>query len=163
MPSTHDGYLDTERETTLDEVLAALERPCQPLSAGMATEEPTEVIDLTMNGVRMTVMPTASSHAERSPDRQEADVFLELAEQVFNRFRPDVLQTYGGQPASLKPRRMIAEERLGAFHRRVSGAGTSCPFPARRKWPERSDEGRVAGRVEQSVPVITVSNRSFGV
>ena len=47
-------------------------------------------------------MPTASSRAERSPDPRESAIFLELAEQVFDRFRPDVLLTYGGHPASLE-------------------------------------------------------------
>ena len=47
-------------------------------------------------------MPTGSSHAERSPDPREVAIFLELAEQVFDRFRPDVLLTYGGHPASLE-------------------------------------------------------------
>jgi UDP-N-acetylglucosamine:LPS N-acetylglucosamine transferase len=47
-------------------------------------------------------MPASSSRAERSPDPREAAVFLELAEQVFDRFRPDVLLTYGGHPANLE-------------------------------------------------------------
>ncbi len=81
------------RETTLDEVLATLELPCQRFRAEMATGSSAEVIDLTVKGVRVTVMPTASSRAERSPDRREADVFLELAGQVLDRFRPDVLLT----------------------------------------------------------------------
>jgi hypothetical protein len=54
------------------------------------------VIDLGVNGVRVTLMPTASSRAECAPDPREAATFLELAEQVFDRFRPDVLLTYGG-------------------------------------------------------------------
>jgi hypothetical protein len=35
-------------------------------------------------------MPTASSQAERSPDRQEGAVSLDLAKQVLDRFRPDM-------------------------------------------------------------------------
>ena len=60
------------------------------------------MIDLGVNGVRVTLMPTVSSRAERSPDPRESAIFLELAEQVFDRFRPDVLLTYGGHPASLE-------------------------------------------------------------
>ncbi len=59
------GILDPERETTLDEVLATLELPCQRFRAEMASGRTAEVIDLTVNGVRVTVMPTASSRAER--------------------------------------------------------------------------------------------------
>ncbi len=99
------GILDPERETTLDEVFAALEVPCQRFRAELATGKPAEVIDLTVNGMRVTVMPTGSSRAERSPDRREADVFLKLAEQVFDRFRPHVLLTYAGYPASPRPLR----------------------------------------------------------
>ena len=64
---------------------------------------PAEVIDLTVNGVRVTLMPTVSSRAERSPDPRESAIFLKLAEPVFDRFRPDVLLTYGrGHPAGLE-------------------------------------------------------------
>ena len=96
------GILDPERETSLDEVLATLELPTQRFQAQLGTGRAAEVIDLGINGVRVTLMPTASSRAERSPDPRESAIFLELAEQVFDRFRPDVLLTYGGHPASLE-------------------------------------------------------------
>ena len=51
------------------------------------------MIDFSVNGVRVTVMPTASSRADWSLDPRESAIFLELAEQVFDRFRPDVLLT----------------------------------------------------------------------
>ncbi len=60
------GILDPEGETTLDEVLATLELPCQRFRAELAAGCPAEVIDLSVNGVRVTVMPTASSRADRS-------------------------------------------------------------------------------------------------
>ena len=47
-----------------------------------------EVIDLTVGCVRVTLMPTAFSRAERSPDMQESAHFADLAEQVLERFRP---------------------------------------------------------------------------
>ena len=87
------GILDPERETTLDEVLATLELPCQRFWAELGAGRAAEVIDLTVNGVRVTLMPTTSSRAERSPDRREAEVFLEMVDQVLDRFRPDVLLT----------------------------------------------------------------------
>ncbi len=96
------GILDPERQTSLDEVLTALELPASRFQAELKTGGAAEVIDLSVNGVRVTLMPTASSRAERSPDAREAAIFLELAAQAFDRFRPDVLLTYGGHPASLE-------------------------------------------------------------
>jgi len=94
------GILD--RETSLDEVLATLELPVRRFQAELRSGGAAEVIDLSVNGVRVTLMPTVSSRAERSPDPRESAIFLELAEQAFDRFRPDVLLTYGGHPASLE-------------------------------------------------------------
>ena len=75
------------------------------------------MIDLSVNGVRVTVMPTASSRAERSPDPRESAIFLDLAEQVFDRFRPDVLLTYGGHPASLELMRRARQRGIAVvFH-----------------------------------------------
>jgi len=95
------GILDPERETSLDEVLAALELPARRFQAELGMGRAAEVVELGVIGVRVTVMPTSSSRAERSPDQRESAIFLELAEQVFERFWPDVLLTYGGHPASL--------------------------------------------------------------
>jgi hypothetical protein len=65
------GILDPERETSLDEVLATLELPVRRFQAELRTGGSAEVIDLGVNGVRVTVMPTVSSRAERSPDPRE--------------------------------------------------------------------------------------------
>ncbi len=62
------GILDPERETALDEVLATLELPAGRFQAQLGRGGTAEVIDLGVIGVRVTVMPTASSRAERSPD-----------------------------------------------------------------------------------------------
>ena len=96
------GVLDYERETSIDEVLAGLELPARRLKAELTGGGSAEVVDLTLNGVRVTLLPTVSSRAERSPDPRESAVFLELADQVFDRFRPDVVLTYGGHPASFE-------------------------------------------------------------
>jgi hypothetical protein len=96
------GVLDYERETTLDEVLAGLDLPSQRIRADLGVAGSVEVIDLTVNGVRVTLMPTASSRAERSPNVQESACFLNLTDQVLDRLRPDVLLTYGGHPACLE-------------------------------------------------------------
>ncbi len=111
------GVLDPERETTIDEVLATLELPAGRFRAELGSGSAAEVLDLNANGVRVTVLPTASSRAERSPDPREAAIFLELAEHVFDRFRPDVLLTYGGHPASLELMRRARQRGIAVvFH-----------------------------------------------
>src|SRR3954470_11459159 len=79
---------------------ADLGHPVVARSADLATS--VKVIDLTVGGVRVTLTPTASSRAERSPDMQESARFVDLADQVLERFRPHVLLTYGGYPACLE-------------------------------------------------------------
>jgi len=96
------GILDPERETSLDQVLGTLELPARRFQAELRPGGSAEVIDLGVNGVRVTIMPTVSSRAVRSPDPRELAIFLDLAEQVFDRFRPDVLLTYTGHPAGLE-------------------------------------------------------------
>jgi hypothetical protein len=63
------GVLDPERETSLDEVLATLELPARWFQAELGTGRAAEVIDLGVSGVGVTVMPTASSRAERPVPR----------------------------------------------------------------------------------------------
>ena len=58
------------------------------------------MFDLELDGVRVTLLPTASSRAEQAPSPREAAMFLDLAEQVLDRFRPEILLTYGGHPVS---------------------------------------------------------------
>ncbi len=70
------GILDPERETPLDEVLATVELPVRRFQAQLGSGRAAEVIDLSVNGVRVTVLPTASSLAERSPDPRESALFL---------------------------------------------------------------------------------------
>jgi hypothetical protein len=94
------GILDHEQETTLEEVFGGLGLSGNRLQAELSGGQSMEVLDLTVNGVRVTLMLTASSRAKRSPDHHEGPVFLDLADQVLDRFRPDVLLTYGGHPAA---------------------------------------------------------------
>src|SRR4051794_37157852 len=105
------GVLDYEQETSLEEVVTTLELPAQRrrvvLGRPVVARSPdiatsVEVIDMTVGGVRVTLMPTASSRPERSPDPREAAVFLDLADLVLDRFRPQVLLTYGGRPAGFE-------------------------------------------------------------
>jgi hypothetical protein len=62
------GILDPELETSLDRVLATVELSARRFQAELGAGRVAEVVDLGVNGVRVTVMPTASSRAERSPD-----------------------------------------------------------------------------------------------
>ena len=130
------GILDPERETSLDEVFATLELPVRRFQAELGTGRAAEVIDLSVNGVRVTLMPTVSSRAERSPDLRESAIFLELADQVFDRFRPDVLLTYGGHPASLELMRRARQRGIAVvFHLHNFGytrATMAGPLPTSR-------------------------------
>ena len=111
------GVLDYERETPLDELLASLGLPVSRFQAALGGGRTSDVLDLTVGGVRVTLLPTASSRAERSPDGSEGAVFLDLADQVLERFRPDVLLTYGGHPASIElMRRARAKGIAVVFH-----------------------------------------------
>jgi hypothetical protein len=74
------GVLDHERETSLDEVLATPELPARRFQAALGIGRAAEVIDLGVNGVRVTLMSTSCSRAERSPDPRESAIFLEMAE-----------------------------------------------------------------------------------
>jgi hypothetical protein len=120
------GVLDYERETTLDEVLAGLDLPVQRFqvdlrrsvvarSPGPATS--VEVIDLTVSGFRISLMPTASSRAECSPDMRESALSLDLADQVLERFRPHLMLTYGCHPTCLELMRRARTRSVAvAFH-----------------------------------------------
>src|SRR5208283_1883409 len=68
------GILDPERETSLDEVLARLELPTQRFQAELGAGASAEVIDLGVNGVRVRLMPTVSSRAERPPDPRRSNM-----------------------------------------------------------------------------------------
>jgi len=96
------GVLEYERETTLDEVIAWLELPAARFQAELSSGRSVEVFNLTAGRLRVTLLPTASSRAERSPDPCEGAVFLDLGDQVLDRFRPDVLLTCGGHPVGLE-------------------------------------------------------------
>jgi hypothetical protein len=74
-------------------VLAGLELPAWRARAELGRAGTVEVIDLTVNEVRVTLLPTASSRAECSPDPREGAVFLDLAGQALDRFRPDVVSS----------------------------------------------------------------------
>jgi glycosyltransferase involved in cell wall biosynthesis len=76
-----------------------------------------EVFDLQLDGVRLTLLPTAYSRPERAPNNREAALFLDLADQVLDRFQPEILLTYGGHPAGRElMRRARAKGASVVFH-----------------------------------------------
>jgi len=96
------GVLDYQNETPLEDVLAAIERLTPRVGAGLSRGGEAEVFDLELDGVRVTLLPTAFSRAERAPGPREGALFLDLADQVLDRFRPEILLTYGGHPVCLE-------------------------------------------------------------
>jgi hypothetical protein len=95
------GVLDYRQEVSLDEVLAGLGLPGQRSEAALAGEGTAEVIDLTVNGVRVTLLPTSSTRAERSPYPRESALLLDLVDHLLERFWPQALLTCGGHAASV--------------------------------------------------------------
>jgi hypothetical protein len=89
------GVLDYEAETSPDAVLAGMDLPARGGAA--------EVIDLTVHGVRVTLCPRPPA-GERSPDPRASAVLLDPAERMLERFRPEVLLTYGGGEGNGKDR-----------------------------------------------------------
>jgi glycosyltransferase involved in cell wall biosynthesis len=111
------GVLDYADETPLDDVLTALEQPANRVAAALSLGGEAEVFDLELDGARVTLLPTHSSRPERSPNPREAAIFLDLVQQVFNRFRPQVLLTYGGHPVCMEMmRRARARGIAVVFH-----------------------------------------------
>jgi hypothetical protein len=106
------GVLDYHQETPLGPLLDTLEVEVREVRAGRSDGASVDVFDFNLGGVRVTLLPTASSRIERSPDRDESEVFLDLADQVLGRFRPQVLLTYGGHPANLA---LMAQARRRGF------------------------------------------------
>ncbi|WP_337175133.1 glycosyltransferase [Paludisphaera sp.] len=111
------GVLDYEQETSLEAVLGTMGMPYRRARAMLDDGAEVGIIDLDLGGVRATVLPTASSRPGRAPDLAESNRLLGLVDDVLKRFRPQVLLTYGGHPASLELMRRA--KRLGiavVFH-----------------------------------------------
>jgi glycosyltransferase involved in cell wall biosynthesis len=102
------GVLDYHDETPLGPLLDGLGVEVRSVRAGLPAGGSRDVFDLDLGGVRVTLLPTASSLIGRSPDLEESRAFLGLADQMLERFRPQVLLTYGGHPAQLE---MMARAR----------------------------------------------------
>jgi hypothetical protein len=55
------GVLDYQQEASLDEVLAGMELPNQRFQPELGRGGTVEVIDLTVKGIRVTLLPTAAT------------------------------------------------------------------------------------------------------
>ena len=111
------GVFDYECESNLEEVLRGLEIPFTPMAARLSNGATQVVFDARLENVRVTLMPTSSSRADRAPDRDEGGRWLDLGEQVLDRFNPHVVLTYGGHPASLELLRRARKRGIATvFH-----------------------------------------------
>jgi hypothetical protein len=129
------GVLDYQNETPLEDVLAAIDRPASRVGAALSRGGEAEVFDLELHGVRLTLLPTAYSRPERAPSPREAGLFLDLADQVLDRFQPEVLLTYGGHPVSRELMRLpfVSGQLLNASDRAaVVGSRTVARSPLQR-------------------------------
>ena len=94
------GVLDYQNETPIENVLASIERPTTRSGAALSLGGEAEVFDLDVDGVRVTLLPTSSSRADKAPNPREGAMYIDLATTVLDRFRPEILLTYGGHPVS---------------------------------------------------------------
>jgi glycosyltransferase involved in cell wall biosynthesis len=123
------GVLDYQENTPLEDVLAAIERPTMRTEAALRPGGVAEVFDLMLDGVRVTLLPTAFSRAERAPNAREGAMFLDLAEQALERFKPEVLLIYGGHPAGLELMRRAKTRGIAVvFHLHNFGYGDRRGF-----------------------------------
>lgn len=111
------GVLDYPADVRPDRLFRSLGLHARRALAARAAGGPVEVRDLALDGVRVTLMPTASSRADRAPDRDESAAWIDLATQALDRFRPHVLLTYGGHPVVAILMRRARDRGIAAvFH-----------------------------------------------
>ena len=134
------GVLDYEGHTPLADVMAAEGWTDPPVETWLSDGRSVLIHDVFLNGVRMTMVPTRESRAHLSPDPTEAAAWLDLATQALDRFRPDVLLTYGGHPANLELMRRARQRGIAVvFHlhnlaydgRRAFDHASTILFPSR--------------------------------
>ncbi len=63
--------LDHDRKTSLDDVLATVELSARRFHSELEGGRSAEVIDMAVKGLRVELMPTASSRGGRPPSRSE--------------------------------------------------------------------------------------------
>jgi hypothetical protein len=77
----------------------------------------------------VTLLPTAFSRAERAPSAREAAIFLDLADQVLERFPPQILLMYGGHPACLELMRRARTKGTAVVFRLHNFGGSAAGGP----------------------------------
>jgi glycosyltransferase involved in cell wall biosynthesis len=111
------GVLDYEAPTPAEAVLGGLDVPWRRATVPLGPGGAAEVLEVDAGGLHVTIVPTRTSRADAAPDLAEARAWLAAAEQALDAFRPDVLLTYGGHPASLElMRRARARGVTVVFH-----------------------------------------------
>jgi glycosyltransferase involved in cell wall biosynthesis len=111
------GVLDFDVSTPLASVLDGLRLPYRRTEAALSAGGAAEVLDLKLAGARVTLMPTSSSRGGEAPTPAEARAWLDLADQALQRFKPQVLLTYGGHPAGLELMRRARRRGIAVvFH-----------------------------------------------
>ncbi|SIN68781.1 Glycosyl transferase 4-like domain-containing protein [Singulisphaera sp. GP187] len=110
------GLLSYERETSAEEILKPLGVPIRK-AALMAGIDSADALEFDLGGVGVTLVPTASSRAERFDDPVEIKDFLGRTARLIDEFRPQVLLTYGGHPANLALMKLARERDVSVvFH-----------------------------------------------
>jgi glycosyltransferase involved in cell wall biosynthesis len=99
--------LDLASAESLEDLLQAHGLACEVRHAP-AGSLPFTLYHLVQGGVPVTLFDTPAARVPGPPTRAEGDVFLALFRDVLDRFRPDVLLTYGGNALA---REVIATAR----------------------------------------------------
>jgi glycosyltransferase involved in cell wall biosynthesis len=88
--------LDFEQPTSFESVLRAQGLPFQ-FRPGAVLDTPCTLYHCALGGVPVHAFVPTASGPRRPPTRAEGQAFLSLLDHVQDRFRPDLLLTYGGQ------------------------------------------------------------------
>jgi glycosyltransferase involved in cell wall biosynthesis len=106
------GLLDYVMDTPLEAVVQSLALPYDEAQMALSRGGDCLAYEVELNGVKVTTLPLRSSRADRSPTAGESAVFLDLVNRALDRFRPDVVLTYGGHAANLE---LMAAARRGGI------------------------------------------------
>lgn len=92
------GVLDYHEECTLESFVESIGIR-QTTSDGIDHLQKPKTFKFEVGGVGIKIMPTRSSNAQTELQSTESAEFLDMADLEIKEFKPDILITYGGQPA----------------------------------------------------------------